>query len=325
MTVLKYIVPALGLATFIHAQDAVDSNQDFPIETTITPVIEETEAPGIVEVESPAPVHTAKKSKAKAKQQEPQQVYNSNELDYVPVSKSIMLLSLHEDDSADPPDSRDNDNTPKKEEAQTSGGLFGFLADDSTADASGENGSRKKRAFKLGLHVGLGYLTAKSSIIRRYYEDGNFDDAKLALESEFGISVALKSIAANIFVSSGFYCSFSWMNFHGSFDHYGDYYGYYSEHDIFNRYSVSASVPITVGYQFMNMINIEAGTQLSLAVLELDDSKVEGDDTWIPNEFSAGFVIGASAVLGQKHEVGLKVKIKSNETLYALTYNYWLF
>ena len=171
MTILKHILPILGIATFIHAQDAADSNQDFPVEESTVPVDEETEAPTIVDV---APTPTAKKSKAKAKQQEPQQVYISNELDYVPVSKSVMQLTLREDDPADAPDPRDGDDTPKKKEVQTSGGLFGFgfLADDSDAAVSGESGSSKNSSFKLGLHAGLGYLSIE------YYDDEELDRFK---------------------------------------------------------------------------------------------------------------------------------------------------
>lgn len=324
MTILKHFLPILGIVTFIHAQDAADSNQDFPVEESTVPVDEETEAPTIVDV---APTPTAKKSKAKAKQQEPQQVYISNELDYVPVSKSVMQLTLREDDPADAPDPRDGDDTPKKKEVQTSGGLFGFgfFADDSDAVVSGESGSSKNSSFKLGLHAGLGYLSASPEAVRLYEDDYDFKvyaDAENAVEAEFGIIFALENIVGDMFVKTGFYCNVSMMHFMGEFR----YHHYYE--DTLKKYSINTYVPITVGYKIMDMINIEVGTQLSLEVFELDHTDYEGFDSWFPTEVSAGFTLGASVVLGQSHEVGLKVNI-SEETLYktsfALTYNYWLF
>ena len=307
MTILKHILPILGIATFIHAQDAADSNQDFPVEESMVPVDEETEAPTIVDV---APTPTAKKSKAKAKQQEPQQVYISNELDYVPVSKSVMQLTLREDDPADAPDPRDGDDTPKKKEVQTSGGLFGFgfLADDSDAAVSGESGSSKNSSFKLGLHAGLGYLSIG------YY----VDDEPHAGEYELGAVVTLKNIVADMFVSTGFYCIGSWRKENIS---------RYDRDVIHEEYGVIAGVPITVGYQFMNMFNIQVGTQLSLPVFALgfDDDWDDSNAKWFPGGGSASITLGASAVLGQSHEIGFKVDFAKDYILYALTYNYWLF
>lgn len=329
MTILKHILPILGIATFIHAQDAADSNQDFPVEESTAPVADETEAPTIVDV---APTPTAKKSKAKAKQQEPQQVYISNELDYVPVSKSVMLLTLHEDDPADAPDPRDGDDTPKKKEVKTSGGLFGFgfLADDSAADASGESGNKAKTSFKMGLHVGLGYLTAKPDAIGYHvfehsYSDLYFyDDADYAIGSEFGIIFAVKNIIDNAFVTTGIYCGGSFMSFSGEV--YRHYYRHYYNDATLRQTNLSAEVPITVGYQIMDMINVEVGTQLSFKVYEIDHVSEEDAYTyWFPDDISAGFTLGASVVLGQNHEVGFKVNISSDETSYALNYNYWLF
>ena len=243
MTILKHFLPILGIVTFIHAQDAADSNQDFPVEESMVPVDEETEAPTIVDV---APTPTAKKSKAKAKQQEPLQVYISNELDYVPVSKSVMQLTLREDDPADAPDPRDGDDTPKKKEVQTSGGLFGFgfLADDSDAAVSGESGSSKNSSFKLGLHAGLGYLSIG------YY----VDDEPHAGEYELGAVVTLKNIVADMFVSTGFYCIGSWRKENIS---------RYDRDVTHEEYGVIAGVPITVGYQFMNMFNIQVECNVS--------------------------------------------------------------
>ncbi len=250
MTVLKHILPILGIATFIHAQDAV-------------------------------------------KQQEPQQVYISNELDYVPVSKSVMQLTLHEDDPADAPDPRDGDDTPKKKDVQT----------------FGESGNQKSGSFKLGLHAGWGTLS-----IETYDEDEPH-----AGEYELGAIVALKNIVADMFVSTGFYCIGSyWRNQKES--------GYGG--DVTHReYSIIAGVPITVGYQFMNMFNIDVGTQLSLPVFALGyhEDWEDSNAKWFPGGGSASITLGASAVFGQSHEIGFKVDIAKDYILYALTYNYWIF
>lgn len=318
MTILKHILSILGIATFIHAQDAADSNQDFPVEESTAPVVEETEAPTIVEV-APTPASTTKKSKAKAKQQEPQQVYISNELDYVPVSKSVMQLTLLEDDPADAPDPRDGDDTPKKKEVQTSGGLFGFgfFADDSDAVVSAESGSSKSGPFKLGLHVGLGYISIETDAEFDDYFDGK---KPFSAELDLGVIAALKNIVADMFVSTGVYCSGTYWGIEKEFK--------YRDNVSYKEYGVVTNVPITVGYQFMNMFNVEVGTQLSFPVFVITHDDWYGyRTTWFPDDsFSAGFTLGASVVLGQSHEVGLKVNISSNDyTMYALTYNYWLF
>jgi len=307
MTILKHVLPFLGLATFIHAQEAFDSYQDFPIEET-TPVVEETEEPTFVEVEAPAPTPTAKKPKAKAKKQVQQQEYISNELDYVSVSKSVMSLTLSEDDPADAPDSRDNNNISisKKNE-----------------DAIGENDTPKKGPFTLGLHFGVGYLDAETKVPKRswdsyYYENYNSENST---ETELGLIVALKNIVGNMFVTTGFYVSVSIMNFKVE-SGYRDRYDYYHEEDTHDRYSVNLNVPITVGYQIKNMVNLEIGTLISGIIYNSD----LGNDFYnIHDEVSTGFILGASAVLGQKHEIGLNMKIKSDGTLFAINYNYWLF
>jgi hypothetical protein len=323
MTILKHLIPVLGLATFIHAQDAVENNQDFPIEETTTPVVEEAGEPAIVEAEAPAP--TPKKRKAKVQPQEaqqmPQQAYISNELEPVPVSKSVMLLTLNEDDPSDPADPRDNGDMPKKKEEQTSGGLFGFgfLADDSAADESGESGSSKKMSFKFGLHVDIGWLAAKADLLSEDYRYYRFEDSYMSTESEYGVAFALKNIVADMFVSTGLYIGSSYMLFK-CYDI--DEYYYYEE--TFQRLRINADVPITAGYQFMKFVNVEAGIQLSYTITELDHIENHWE-TKTPNDLSVGYTFGASAVLGQNHELGLKLKFKSNETTYALTYNYWIF
>lgn len=304
MTILKHILPVLGLATFIHAQEAFDSYQDFPTEEATTPVVEETEEPTFVEAEAPAPMPTVKKPKAKAKKQV-QQEYISNELDYIPVSKSVMSLTLSEDDSADASDSRDNNNISisKKNE-----------------NVFGETNTPKKGPFKLGLHVGVGYLDAESYAPSNYWDGDNYDNAYSA-EIELGLIVALKNIVGNMFVTTGFFCSASIMKFEvGS--RYNDYYRVYFKDESRYRFSSNINVPITVGYQFMNMVNLEIGTQLSSIIYNTDQNNDYYD---IPDDITAGFILGASAVLGQKHEIGLNMKIKSDGTLFAINYNYWLF
>lgn len=106
----------------------------------------------------------------------------------------------------------------------------------------------------------------------------------------------------------------------------GEVYRHYYNDATLRQTNLSAEVPITVGYQIMDMINVEVGTQLSFKVYEIDHVSEEDAYTyWFPDDISAGFTLGASVVLGQSHEVGFKVNISSDETSYALNYNYWLF
>ena len=306
MTILKHVLPFLGLATFIHAQEAFDSYQDFPIEEETTPVVEETEEPSFVEVEAPAPTPTVKKPKTKAKKQV-QQEYISNELDYVPVSKSVMSLTLSEDDSADAPDSRDNNISASKK----------------NEDAVDENAPSQKGPFSLGLHFGVGYLDAEADVPKRYRDSDYFENynSENSVETELGLIVALKDIVGKMFVTTGFYVSAAIMKFKVE-SGYRDRYDYYYSESTHDRYSVNFSVPITVGYQIKNMVNLEIGTLFSGIIYNSD---LSNDFYNIYDDVSVGFILGASAVLGQKHEIGLNMKIKSDGTLFAINYNYWLF
>ena len=194
---------------------------------------------------------------------------------------------------------------------------FGFFADYSDAVVSAESGSSKSGPFKLGLHVGLGYISTETDTEFDDYFDGK---KPFSAELDLGVIAALKNIVADMFVSTGVYCSGTYWGIEKEFE--------YRDNVSYKEYGVVTNVPITVGYQFMNMFNVEVGTQLSFPVFVITHDDWYGyRTTWFPDDsFSAGFTLGASVVLGQSHEVGLKVNISSNDyTMYALTYNYWLF